>query len=109
MCGEFVDIHDTLSGRRLGTIEFTNRKGCGMRMDPNGTILAVGMETGEILQYNEAEGNFLVDPVIVENSREAVTSIAFSPDSKVMTISTCENKVYIYNKYGFRTNFTINL
>jgi hypothetical protein len=39
-----------------------------MRMAPNRSILAGGMETGVILLYVSAEGDFLVDPVIVENS-----------------------------------------
>lgn len=92
-----VDVHDTKTGRRLGVIEFPNRKCSSLRMAPNGQVLSIGMETGEVLLYNAVTGNFLVDPVIVKNSTASVTCIAFNPNSQFMSIGTSENKIYTYN------------
>ena len=96
-----VDIYITTTGRRIGTIQFPQRKCSSLKMSPNGEVLAVGMETGEVLLYNAgSDENFVTTPVMLnECDARAVNAIAFSPNS--VFLATCGgNLVNIYRLGG---------
>ena len=88
-----VDIYVTSTGRRIGTVQFPQRKCTSLKMSPNGEILAVGMETAEVLLYNAGSAeNFVTTPVMLrERDSRAVNTITFSPNS--VFLATCSGNL----------------
>jgi WD40 repeat protein len=93
-----VDVHDAGTGERLGTLEFPQRRCWTIAMAPAGKVLAVGMETGELLLYDAGEaGNFITTPTLIPPpTAKSVNSIAFSPDSTYMSMCTSDNIIRTY-------------
>lgn len=95
-----INIHDAEIGKLIGIIEFSQgRCCCSMTMSPNGTMLAVGMESGELFVYrNGTAHNFVTMPILIkEVERKSVNCIAFSPDSLHMSVCTADNRIRTYN------------
>ena len=93
-----IDIYETSTGRRIGTVEFPNGHCWTLTMSPNGEYLAAGMQTGEVLLYYSYERNFLITPTVLEacEGSKSVNCLAFSPNSACMsycsgnTVRTCK-------------------
>jgi WD40 repeat protein len=93
-----IDVHDSRTGERLGTLEFPQRRCWTMAMAPGGKVLAVGMETGEMLLYDAGDaGNFITTPTLIPPpTARSVNAIAFSPDSTYMSMCTSDNIIRTY-------------
>ena len=95
-----IDIHETSSGRRITTVSFPNRRYRTHEISPNGSLLAVGMEKGEILMYDiGSEVTSYKEKVLNKSLRASgsVKCIAFSPDSTLISYCTSENIIYTYS------------
>ena len=98
--GNCIDIHETSTGQRIRTVSFPDLRCRTLTISPNGGLLAVGMETGEILIYDiSIEANFSTEPVLIESSdaSRSVNCIAFSPDSTLMSYCSSKNVIYTYS------------
>jgi hypothetical protein len=98
--GNCIDIHETSTGQRIRTVSFPNLRCRTLTISPNGILLAVGMETGEILIYDiSIEADFPTEPVLIESSDASrpVNCIAFSPDSTLMSYCSSKNVIYTYS------------
>ena len=91
-----IEVHETSTSKRIGTIEIQNRRCCTLTMSSNGLRLAAGMETGEILLYNIGdERNFVTVPTLIEScdGSRSVNCIAFSPDSGFLSYCSSANSI----------------
>jgi len=97
-----VDVHITPTGRKIATLEFPGRKCSSIAMSPNRELLAVGMESGEILIYNAgAEENFNTPPRSVkELDGRSINCVTFSPNSRILGSCSVSNIIRIYNLLG---------
>jgi hypothetical protein len=99
--GNCVDIRETSTGRRIRTVTFPNLRCRVLTMSPNGRLLAVGMETGEILIYGIVDINATIptEPVVIKSSyaSRSVNCIAFSPDLTLMSYCDSNNITYTYS------------
>lgn len=92
-----VDIHATTTGRRIGTVKFPNRMCSSIKMAPNGQLLAVGTETGDVLIYTAgADENFVTAPRVIQDTSKLITCLAFSPDSTYVATCTRDNIIRTY-------------
>jgi WD40 repeat protein len=96
-----IDIHDATTGKRRTTL--TLPQPCWtLQMSPNGKQLAIAIENGELLLYNTGPaGDFDTNPLWIIQDVEnlelrLVTCIAFSPDSKYMSVCTMDNIIRTY-------------
>ena len=94
-----VDVHVTPTGRRIGTIQFQDKQCSSLKVSPNGWILAVGMESGEVYLYTAGSSeNFVTTPRILKESvPQSVRCLAFSNDSRYLAACTSGNVTHIYS------------
>ena len=94
-----IDIHETLTGRCLGSFLLPKALHCWtLVLAPNGKTLAVGTVHGEVLLYDlEMVGN-ASSPVIIPAGikGKSVNCIAFSAESKYISICNSVNNIYTY-------------
>jgi hypothetical protein len=95
-----IDIHDATTGKRLRTLTLP-RPCWTIQMSPNGRNLAIAMEKGELLFYHAdwagpsgANPFGIMEPQNIE--LRLVTCIAFSRDSKYMSVCTTDNIIRTY-------------
>lgn len=107
MVERYVDIRNARTGERITqlTIDPPNVKCRSIIFSPNGQYLAVGLANGDVIVFQSGVRlDFGGVPVKVSysgmsanTSRLKVTSIAFSPDSALIAISTKDNTVRAFH------------
>ncbi|THU86878.1 WD40 repeat-like protein [Dendrothele bispora CBS 962.96] len=80
--------------RQLGTWNAPSRIEC-LSLSPDGSILATGLENGEIMTWDTKTGFQKGDPC--QGHSDKVASVAFSPDGKMIVSGSYDNTVRIWN------------
>jgi WD40 repeat protein len=93
----FVDLRNAKSGQRINLLNFENAAVCqAVRFTPDGQHLAVALSDGDVFVYQAGlQFEFLEPPICVSHSSK-VNSVAFSPDSLLMTVATQDCIVRAY-------------
>ena len=100
----FIDIHETQTGKRIGSVPYPDHRSCiTLCISPNGQFLAAGLDNGDAIFYVAGElGTFEAYPprLIRESGIGAINSIAFTPNSKYVSLCMAANAVYTYELRG---------
>ena len=100
----FIDIHETQTGKRIGSVPYPDHRRCmALCMSPNGQFLVAGMDNGDAIVYVAGEsGTFEAYPprLIRESGIGAINSIAFSCNSKYVSLCMAANVVHTYELRG---------
>jgi len=100
----FIDIHETQTGKRIGSVPYPDHRSCmALCISPNGQFLAAGLDNGDAIFYVAGElGTFEAYPprLIRESGIGAINSIAFTPNSKYVSLCMAANAVYTYELRG---------
>jgi WD40 repeat protein len=93
----FVDLRNAKTGQRINLLNFENAAVCQtVRFSPDGKQLAIALSDGDVLVYQAGlQYDFLEPPICVSHSSR-VNSVAFSPDSLLMTVATQDCIVRAY-------------
>jgi hypothetical protein len=93
----FVDLRNARTGQRIKLLQVENAAVCQtIRFTHDGNHLAVGLSDGDVLVYQAGlQFDFLQPPVCVSHSSR-VNSVAFSPNSLLMTVATQDSIVRAY-------------
>ena len=104
----YVEIRDAITGRFLRRID--SSPNCNMAISPNGEILALAMDSGELQLFNSGpDWDFNTEPVWVVKKTDAsgklryVKCMAFSPNSNYLSTCTFDNIIRTY-KLNMTTN-----
>jgi hypothetical protein len=103
----FIEVHDARTGRQLKRIEASAN--CNMAMSPNGEILALAMDSGELQVFSSGlDWDFNTEHTWViretENSSlRFVKCMAFSTNSTYLSICTFDNIIHTY-KLDMKSN-----
>jgi len=103
-----VDIHNVTSGQQVGAITLPNKlRSSAMALSPDGLVLAVGTETGEILVYQIGHGNFDTVPQIFDASpKKPIVCMTMSPNSEYLALCSHGNVINVFHlASGYCTTF----
>jgi WD40 repeat protein len=93
--GPYIDVHNARTAQRLHTIE-PPKKCDNLLLSPNGEVLAVAMDSGEVVCYPIGhESRFDMMPIKLPNfdAGRKVTCMTFSPNS--VNLSVCSDDAVI--------------
>lgn len=92
-----IDFHDTNTGRRIGIMDLVKRKCWTMKMAPNGRLLAVGTQSGELLLFSSGDGEkFVAGPTLLKPGSLPITCIEFNKESNYISVAGSGNKITTY-------------
>jgi len=100
-----VDIHDAVTGQLIDSIDLERGDICwDLAISPSGRILAIILDTGEVLLYalGMATANFISVPVPLFKPQDGtdlrmVSCVAFSRDSAYLSVCTYDNVIRTYD------------
>jgi hypothetical protein len=96
----FIEVHDAKTGRQLKRIKTSAN--CNMAVSPNGEILALAMDSGELEVFSSGlDWDFNTEPTWViretENSSlRFVKCMVFSTNSTYLSVCTFDNIIHTY-------------
>ena len=98
-----IDLHETLTARRLTTFQFPRNALCRtLILSPDGKKLAVGTGNGDVLLYNVetvGERDSTVSPTLIKSNvlGKSISCIAFSANSIYLSFCHTTNDIYTYH------------
>ena len=101
VCGDTVKLRDNKTGKVLRTLKAAAKSEqsppiTALSFSPDGTVLAVGSQLGDMALWSVQKGTFLRS---LNNHVGSVTSIEYSPDGKLIASGSEDHTVNLWNTH----------
>ena len=95
--GRTITLHSPLTGEQLNSLSCENERALALAFQPHGTLLAVGTgmpgEKGSVRLLDWRQQKWLG---AVETNSDVVTCVAFSPNGKLLAVTSADYSAAIY-------------